>query len=454
MSVTTEYSRILVKRSTSPGVVPTIPTASTIDNTWVSTDLLVGEIFMNTADDRVWMRTDNGIVEIAVSGSSMYRYTTGATLVDNTIFFDRTDMLSAYSIDLSSISVSGDYLPLSVTGNTTIFYDSNIVTLSGNNQAWQYGGDYSASYTDRSIVDKAYVDSVGGGLFTGGTISGDVTFQGDSIMSELSATSISILNSGSTARQYFDYSSNVVQTGVTNSAIVGGSGNTITSGLRNVFVSGVDLTAYSSDTAYFSNVTLGGSIRNLSQFNVDVNGFEIISVGTGLTTTANVDTYGTIISSRDSRINPGVVNSAVIAATGRTASANNTLYTENLNVNGSLVGAPCDISFAISDETTAITTGATKLTIYAPYAFTITNVYASLSTSGSTSSQFDVNKNGTTIFSTPLTIDANEFHSKDAATPAVITGTTVAQFDRITVDIDTAGTNAAGAKIYILGKRT
>jgi hypothetical protein len=252
----------------------------------------------------------------------------------------------------------------------------------------------------------------------------------------------------------------------------------INNNLRNVFVSGVDLTATANDTAYFSNMTLGGSIKNLSQFNVDVNSLEVISIGSGLTSTANVDTYGTIISSRDSRINPGVVNSAVIAATGRTASANNTLYTENFDANGTVrlrnigsatpvvnLGAdsngnivtgftPCDLSFAISDETTAITTGTSKLTLYAPYAFTITNVYASLSTSGSTLSTFDVNNNNTTIFSTAkLTIDANEFHSKDAATPSVITGSTIAQFDKITIDIDAAGTGAKGAKIYIVGKR-
>ena len=112
-----------------------------------------------------------------------------------------------------------------------------------------------------------------------------------------------------------------------------------------------------------------------------------------------------------------------------------------------------DLSCAISDETTQITTGAGKLTIYAPYAFTITEVQASLSTVGTTSSEFDVNINGTSIFSTRPTIDANENSTGTAATPSVLSTTSVAKYDRITYDIDTAGSGARGAKIYIVGTR-
>jgi len=112
-----------------------------------------------------------------------------------------------------------------------------------------------------------------------------------------------------------------------------------------------------------------------------------------------------------------------------------------------------DLSVAISDETTQITTGAGKLTIYAPYDFTITEVQASLSTSGSTTSEFDVNINGASIFSTRPTIDANENSTGTASTPSVLSTTSVAKYDRITYDIDTAGSGARGAKIYIVGTR-
>ena len=115
---------------------------------------------------------------------------------------------------------------------------------------------------------------------------------------------------------------------------------------------------------------------------------------------------------------------------------------------------PYEFAVAASDETTAITTGTAKITFLSPAGFTVTGATASLSTAGTTLSTFDVNKGGVTIFSTLLTIDANEKNSTTAATPAVITGGTWAQYDEITVDIDGAGTNAAGLKILFTGSRT
>lgn len=108
--------------------------------------------------------------------------------------------------------------------------------------------------------------------------------------------------------------------------------------------------------------------------------------------------------------------------------------------------------FAISDETTAIASAATaSLTYYAPFTMKITDTFACLSTSGSTSSTFDIHLTGTTIFSTKITIDANEFTTDTAATAAVITGTTITKGQKVEFFIDAAGTGAKGAKIFING---
>jgi hypothetical protein len=646
MSVTTEYSRLLFKRSTVPGVVPTIPTATTIDNSWLTTDIMVGEGFLNVADDRMWFRTDNGIIEVNLSGLTGGNYfTTGATLVGNTIYFDRNDLASAYTVDLSALVVSGgtggNYLPLSVTATTIVNVDNNDLYFTGNSassittavvggdgnddtfavqvnddhalMAAQlnsgvdnfyirasnagaslefdtgttvnrfrltkggihasgpsssfngivYDEDYSANYTPRSLVDKQYVDgsitantlnylplsggvmsgaftaktisidsmeiikstngnaqieldyfgspgtiqittdagglnegwmymdfsqasfgyeqtrlytgpsiytpitydvffiqgrynttniteifgfrnnfsthkitsntnkpsvymasqnsrinsgvtnsaviggvgltastsntvyvpnlniktigsgtsiinlgldssgnvvtgTTGGASFTGGTVAGDVTFQGDVTMEDLSAKTISILNSGATTRDYFDYSSNRIESGVTNSAIIAGSGNTITSGLRNVIIAGVNLSATTNDTAYFSNV----------------------------------------------------------------------------------VGAPYDFAFAASDETTALTTGTTKVAFYSPRNFIVNKVKVSLTTSGSTTTTVDVNVGGTSILTAPISLSSGVFVN---STTSLVTSA-ITEDNRITVDIDAAGTNAAGLKVYLIGK--
>jgi len=110
---------------------------------------------------------------------------------------------------------------------------------------------------------------------------------------------------------------------------------------------------------------------------------------------------------------------------------------------------------AISDETTAITTGTAKVTFRMPYAYTLTAVRASLTTASSSGiPTFDINENGTTILSTKLTIDANEKTSTTAATLAVISDASLADDAEITIDIDVAGTDATGAKIYMYGYKS
>ena len=117
-----------------------------------------------------------------------------------------------------------------------------------------------------------------------------------------------------------------------------------------------------------------------------------------------------------------------------------------------LLPIPYDIVVAISDESTAITTGTAKVTIRAPRAMTLSTVLASLNTvSSSGIPTFDINVNGSTILSTKLTIDASEKTSVTAATPVVLSGTAIAADDEITFDIDVAGTGAKGAKIVLKG---
>lgn len=113
------------------------------------------------------------------------------------------------------------------------------------------------------------------------------------------------------------------------------------------------------------------------------------------------------------------------------------------------------IAIAVSDETTAITTGTAKVTFRMPYAFTVTSVKASLSTASSSGlPTFDINEGGVTILSTKLSIDANEKTSTTAATAAVVSDASLAADAEMTIDIDVAGTGAKGAKIYIIGYRT
>ena len=112
---------------------------------------------------------------------------------------------------------------------------------------------------------------------------------------------------------------------------------------------------------------------------------------------------------------------------------------------------------ACSDETTALTTGNAKATFRMPYAFTLTAVRASVTTAPTGSVlTVDINEAGSTILSTKITIDASEKTSTTAATPPVISDTSLADDAQITIDLDTVGSTVAGAglKVTLIGNKT
>lgn len=115
------------------------------------------------------------------------------------------------------------------------------------------------------------------------------------------------------------------------------------------------------------------------------------------------------------------------------------------------------IIIALGDETTAMTTGTAKATFRMPFAMTLSEVRASVTTAPTGSvATFDINESGTTILSTKITIDATEKTSETAATAPVISDTSLADDAEITIDIDTVGSTVAGAgpKVYLIGTRT
>lgn len=508
MSANFQYSRILLKRSSQTGATPTINTGSTdfTDGTWIDTDIMDGELFLNTADDLLWVRTSNGILPISLSGGTttvtgsqnvgtgagvfkelnagtlkFYSFsagtnvtiTTGATEITinatggggsgetntmssvgsgNSIFKQKTGV----NFEIRSLSAGTN---VTITTGDTITINASSSGGSGETNTASSVGVGNSIFKQKSGVDLEFrslsagtnitittgdtitINSTGGGgagsavinglnTYTGGSFSltsvnisaatlSSLSVSGNTTLGSSSASSIVILNSGSSISDSVDYSSNRIVAGVSNSAIGAGSGNTINSNLRNVFVSGFNLTATNSDHSYFSNIVVTGT----SQGNVYAT--NLYSGSTNL---------ATIINNASSSITAG----NYLGKSGST-----TL---------SLTGVPVTLAFAISDETTQITSGTTaKLTIYAPKNMTLTSVKASLTQSGSTSSQFDINVNGSSILSTKLTIDANEFKSVDASVQPVISSASISEDAKITVDIDAAGTGAAGAKIYLLG---
>jgi hypothetical protein len=112
-------------------------------------------------------------------------------------------------------------------------------------------------------------------------------------------------------------------------------------------------------------------------------------------------------------------------------------------------------SLSASDETSDLTVGTAKVTFRMQHGFVLSDVRASVTTAPTGSAiTVDINKNGTTVLSTKLTIDATEKTSFTAATPPVISVAELADDDEITIDIDVVGSTIAGAglKVYLHGR--
>lgn len=115
------------------------------------------------------------------------------------------------------------------------------------------------------------------------------------------------------------------------------------------------------------------------------------------------------------------------------------------------------LTIAVSDEVTALTAGAGKVTFRAPFAMTLTAIpRASLTTASSSGTVVvDVNEAGVSVLGADkLSIDANERTSTTAATATTLADTTIADDAEITLDIDSAGTGAKGLKVTLFFQRT
>ena len=65
-----EYSRFITKRSTIPGQLPTIPSGSSLDiNTFTTTDIFEGELFLNIPDQILYTRSGSAIIQLGGPGS-------------------------------------------------------------------------------------------------------------------------------------------------------------------------------------------------------------------------------------------------------------------------------------------------------------------------------------------------------------------------------------------------
>ena len=122
---------------------------------------------------------------------------------------------------------------------------------------------------------------------------------------------------------------------------------------------------------------------------------------------------------------------------------------------GQSAPAPQRESFYIplTDKTSDLVTGESTQDFIVPYALTLSEVIAQLSTVQASGSVFrvDIRANGVSILSTQLTIDNTERSSITAAAPAVISAPSLLKGDRLTFHITQVGTGGKGPAVTLIG---
>ena len=122
-----EYSRILMKRSVTAGVVPTVPLSNNL-NDFNATDIYEGELFYNVADGILFSRDLLGITVLGTPGAP--------TNLSNTLLLGNNT--GAIDIVLDNPQVIRNPLasaPLDSYITTGTAVDPNVIVLSSQNLA-------------------------------------------------------------------------------------------------------------------------------------------------------------------------------------------------------------------------------------------------------------------------------------------------------------------------------
>lgn len=96
-----EYSKIQLKRTGLAGVTPSIPINDNDLENFTDTDILNGELFLNTTDKILWTRANNEIVRLNFVGAtaSNYLQETFETVNKNLRSYDYTLSYAAGKLD-------------------------------------------------------------------------------------------------------------------------------------------------------------------------------------------------------------------------------------------------------------------------------------------------------------------------------------------------------------------
>lgn len=169
----TQDSRIRLKRSTVTGAVPTAaPSTDHTDGTWSVNDIYIGELYLNDSDQRLFVRTTSGVLEIATGGGELKQaqiiITTGQVLALNSTPITIVAGITGKEIQIVSASAHLKY------NSTTYATNVNLVLKSSSAGAAEYQGKYDISYVS-DVLGSFELTGLQANIVTGDALVATVT---------------------------------------------------------------------------------------------------------------------------------------------------------------------------------------------------------------------------------------------------------------------------------------
>ncbi len=152
MSCENSNARLQIKYTTIAGQVPSIPSTNDHnDGTWNPTDIYVGEFFLNAIDDKLWVRTIDGLLPMGASGAS------GSFIGDfvskaNGGTYSGTVFAPTFSaINMIATIISATAIGATIFGSSASTYYGDGSNLTGITTVWNGGTVSNPSQFDNTV---------------------------------------------------------------------------------------------------------------------------------------------------------------------------------------------------------------------------------------------------------------------------------------------------------------
>jgi hypothetical protein len=422
--VTNTYRGIVVEGFNDAGTVDTYGSRVTLDHLDVQTD---GHSAVQVYGFQGDLKISNSRLAATNTGSGLTMVQTNAnatvTLIGNT--FEAQD--SGWGIRVNGVA------ELIANGNTFESLSGEAIELQGNTEGENI---LNLKFDQNNIIRGGTVDAVTADITAG------YFWNGSTVTHYPSGATMTIGDGTSTYLDDWrlDYAG----------ATLGRRGRNLTDGGA-WFLTWAAENATGSIGIFDNNYSDGDRAdRFVVRAESDSSGLDLDSVSGTVRAKA-----GGVVSGTWTSTNYAQVGNITVADEAYSSAWNGVLQVPTKNAIWDAFGMATNVAgFALGDLSTTLVTGTGKAYWVAPYDGTVLGVFGSLLTaSASGGVQYDINKNGTTILSTQLTVDATELSSIDAATNAVISVPNFSAGDVFTMDVDVAGSGAAGPQINIAWKR-